>query len=144
MSANPNKLSKFWQEFRRRKVLPFLIGYIAACFAIIEFLTNTSERYSIPDTTVDLIYILAAIGLPIVIVLPWFINRKNPEAINDELDAKEPSSKSDIPATPENSILVLPFPLIQSFVHQTSDCHFSRTSSFWRTVVNAFHLLANS
>ncbi len=29
MPTNPNKLSQFWQEFRRRKVLPFLIGYIA-------------------------------------------------------------------------------------------------------------------
>jgi len=84
MPTNPNKLSKFWQEFRQRKVLPFLIGYIAACFAIIEFLINTSGRYSIPDATLDLIYILAAIGLPIVIVLPWFINRKKPDA-NDEL-----------------------------------------------------------
>jgi non-specific serine/threonine protein kinase len=103
MPANPNKLSKFWQEFRRRKVLPFLIGYIAACFAIIEFLTNTSERYSIPDTTVDLIYILAAIGLPIVIVLPWFINRKKSEAITDDLGAIQPNARLD------KSIIVLPF-----------------------------------
>ena len=99
----PNKLSQFWQEFRRRKVLPFLIGYIAACFAIIEFLTNTSERYSIPDTTVDLIYILAAIGLPIVIVLPWFINRKKSEAITDDLGAIQPNARLD------KSIIVLPF-----------------------------------
>jgi TolB-like protein len=109
MSANPNKLSKFWQEFRRRKVLPFLIAYIAGCFAITEFFTNFSERYSIPDTTIDLIYILAAAGLPIVVVLSWFINRKKPEAISDELEAKDPKSKSDKPATPEKSIIVLPF-----------------------------------
>jgi non-specific serine/threonine protein kinase len=109
MPTNPNKLSQFWQEFRRRKVLPFLIGYIAACFAIIEFFKNASERYSIPDPILDFIYILAAVGLPIVIVLPWFIYRKKPEAISDELDAKEPNSKSDKPATPEKSIIVLPF-----------------------------------
>ena len=109
MPGAPNKLSQFWQEFRRRKVLPFLIGYIAACFAIIEFFKNTSERYTIPDTILDLIYILAAIGLPIVIVLPWFLYRKKPEAISDELDAKEPESRSDKPATPEKSIIVLPF-----------------------------------
>ena len=109
MPDKSNKISQFWQEFRRRKVLPFLIGYIAACFAIIEFLSNASERYSIPDTTIDLLYILAAVGLPIVIVLPWFINRKKPEAISDDLGANEPNLKSDKTVTPEKSIIVLPF-----------------------------------
>ena len=109
MTQPSNKISQFWQEFRRRKVLPFLIGYIAACFAIIEFLSNASERYSIPDTTIDLLYILAAVGLPIVIVLPWFINRKKPEAISDDLGANEPNLKSDKTVTPEKSIIVLPF-----------------------------------
>jgi TolB-like protein len=99
----PDKLSWFWQEFRQRKVLPFLIGYIAACFAIIEFLINTSGRYSIPDTTLDLVYILSAVGLPIVIVLPWFINRKKSEAITDDLGAIQSNAQSD------KSIIVLPF-----------------------------------
>ena len=89
MTQPSNRLSQFWQEFRRRKVLPFLIGYIAACFAIIEFFKNTSERYSIPDTIIDLIYILAAIGLPIVIVLPWFINKKKQHYIPEEPATKE-------------------------------------------------------
>jgi len=105
MPANPNKLSKFWQECRRRKVLPFLIGYIAACFAIIEFLTNTSERYSIPDTTIDLIYILAAAGLPIVIVLPWFLNRKNLDKESDKSIAE--TEESGDPAQPEKHNLPL-------------------------------------
>ena len=103
MPSIPNKLSQFWQEIRQRRVLPFLIGYMAACFAIIEFSSNASERYSIPDATLDLIYILAAIGLPIVIVLPWFINRKKSEAISDDLGAVQSNAKSD------KSIIVLPF-----------------------------------
>ena len=103
MPDKSNKISQFWQEFRRRKVLPFLIGYIAACFAIIEFLSNASERYSIPDTTIDLLYILAAVGLPIVIVLPWFINRKKPEGITDDLGEMQFNAKLD------KSIIVLPF-----------------------------------
>jgi TolB-like protein len=109
MPTKPNKLSQFWQELKRRKVLYFLIGYVAACFAIIEFSTITSDTFSIPENTVKLLYILATIGLPVVIILPWFIYRRKPEAISDELDANEPKSKSDKPATPENSILVLPF-----------------------------------
>ena len=109
MPDNQNRISQFWQELKRRKVLPFLIAYVAACFAIIEFSTITSDTFSIPDNSVKLIYIIAIISLPVVIILPWFIYRKKPEAISDELDAKEPNSKLDKPATPEKSIIVLPF-----------------------------------
>jgi len=75
----PNKLSQFWQDLRRRKVLPFVIGYVAACFAIIEFFLNASETFSVPEKTIRLLYLLSAIGIPVVILLPWVINRKKTE-----------------------------------------------------------------
>jgi len=102
MRGSPSKLTQFWQELVRRKVIYFLIGYIAGCFAIIEFFTNTSERFTIPDSIIDLLYILAAIGLPGVIILPWYINRKKPITTND-LGAVQSNSKLD------KSIIVLPF-----------------------------------
>jgi TolB-like protein len=105
----PNKLSHLWQELKRRKLLPFLIGYVAACFAIIEFFLNASETFSVPGKTIKLLYLLSAFGVPVVILLPWFINRKNPEAIADESDAEELTSTSDKPAIQEKSIIVLPF-----------------------------------
>jgi TolB-like protein len=108
MTSNSNKIIQFWQEFRRRKVLPFLIGYVAACFAIIEFFLNTSERYLIPESTLDLIYILAAIGLPIVIILPWFINRSNPVITAKESSVRKSQDLIDS-TTLEKSIAVLPF-----------------------------------
>lgn len=80
MTSNPRNLTTFWQELRRRKVLPFLIGYVAACFAIIEFFDITSDRFTIPDRTFTLLYILAAVGLPVVIILPWFLNRNKNES----------------------------------------------------------------
>ena len=75
MPDNTIKSFRFWDELKRRKVLPFLIGYFAACFAIIEFLDISSARFDISDKTFDLLYIIAAAGLPVVIILPWFINR---------------------------------------------------------------------
>lgn len=104
MEDNDGKLSRFWKEIRRRKVLPFLIGYIAACFAIIEFLDITSDRYSIPDRTLDLTYILAAAGLPAVIILPWIINRKKkeedvetPTPISSTVDKDEEKPAHNLP-----------------------------------------------
>ena len=110
----PNKLSQLWMELKRRKVLPFIIGYVAACFAIIEFFLNASETFSLPEKTIRLLYLLSAIGIPVVILLPWYINRKKLVTISDELEAKDPNSKSDKLATPEKSIIVLPFDNISS------------------------------
>jgi len=85
MANSPNKLSRFWQEMKRRKVLPFIIGYIAACAAIISFLLDSSDIFSVPEDNIRLLYLLAAIGIPIVILLPWFINRKRPELSPEDL-----------------------------------------------------------
>jgi len=103
MPSDPNKLSHFWQELKRRRVLYFLIAYVAACFAIIEFFDITSDNFSIPENTLRLLYILAGIGIPLVIIIPWFINRKKSITITEELSAIEPNAKSD------KSIIVLPF-----------------------------------
>jgi predicted ATPase len=89
MPNNSIRLSRFWQELKRRKVLPFLIGYLTACVAIIELSSNAIETFSISDSTVKLLYLLAAIGIPIVIILPWFINRKRQELSPEELMLQE-------------------------------------------------------
>jgi TolB-like protein len=103
MPASPNKLTQFWQELKRRKVLYFLIGYVAACFAIIEFVLNASETFTLPEKTIRLLYLLSAIGIPVVILLPWYFNREKDVLDTDEPGAEEPSFKF------EKSIIVLPF-----------------------------------
>jgi len=70
-------------------VLPFLIGYIAACPAIIEFFINASETFAVSAETIKLLYLLSAAGIPLVIVLPWFINRKNTEATGEAAELSE-------------------------------------------------------
>jgi len=36
MPSNPNKLSQFWQELKRRKVVRVITVYAAAAFVILE------------------------------------------------------------------------------------------------------------
>jgi TolB-like protein/tetratricopeptide (TPR) repeat protein len=114
MANSPNRQSRFWQELRRRKVLPFLIAYITACVAIIGLSSDVSETFSISKETVKLIYLLLAIGIPIVILLPWFINRKQSTVETDDSDEKKYPFLSDIPKRQDNSIIVLPFENISS------------------------------
>lgn len=79
MSGKSSILEYFWKELKRRKVLPIFIAYLATCLAIIEFAENSSNRFTIPDQTITLLYILAAIGLPLAFLIPWFINRHRQE-----------------------------------------------------------------
>jgi non-specific serine/threonine protein kinase len=89
MSIRSERLSRFWNELKRRKVIPILIAYLAACFAIIEFTDITSSKFSIPDSTFNMLYILAAIGLPLAVILPWYINRKNQETTPERSASEE-------------------------------------------------------
>jgi len=95
MSNRSDRLSRFWDELKRRKVIPILIAYLAASFAIIEFADITSSKFSIPDSTFNLLYLLAAIGLPLAVILPWYINRKTKETITENLTSKEIISTKD-------------------------------------------------
>jgi non-specific serine/threonine protein kinase len=114
MAANPNKLSLFWNELKRRKVLPILIGYLTASVAIIELSSNASDTFSLSDNTVKLLWLFAAIGIPIVILLPWFINRKKSIAESDDSSEKKHLILSEKSKRQDNSIIVLPFENISS------------------------------
>ena len=109
MPDSPNKLSQFWQELKRRRVLPFVIGYVAACIAIISFLLDSSEIFSVPEDTIRLLYLLSACGIPIVILLPWYINRRQAVIKTNESRDRELNTKSDKPQIQDKSIIVLPF-----------------------------------
>ena len=76
MQNFPNRLSLFWHELKRRKVIPVLVGYVAACIAIISFFLDSSEIFSVPEATIRLLYLFSAVGIPLVVFLPWYINRK--------------------------------------------------------------------
>jgi non-specific serine/threonine protein kinase len=95
MATNPSKLSQFWQELKRRKVLPFLIAYLTACVAIIELSSNASETFSLSKETVKLLYLLSAIGIPVVILLPWIINRKKTEDIGELIEHQTETPKNE-------------------------------------------------
>ena len=43
MNDNSNKISNFWQELKRRKVIRVITVYAAAAFVIIELINNVYE-----------------------------------------------------------------------------------------------------
>lgn len=118
MPAISGTMSRFWQELKRRKVVHFLIAYVATCYAIIEFLDITSGRFKIPDSTFTLIYLLAALGLPVVIIPTWRVNRVG--KIEDSV-LETPASQTTIERPRHN----LPA-LLTSFIGRKSEMQIVR------------------
>ncbi|TFH27213.1 MAG: tetratricopeptide repeat protein [Bacteroidia bacterium] len=74
MPSNPNKLSQFWQELKRRRVIKVIAMYAATAFIIMEAGDIMLPRLGLPDWTVTFIIILLIIGLPLTIILAWIFD----------------------------------------------------------------------
>jgi len=80
--------------------------YVAACIAIISFLLDSSEVFSVPQATIKLLYLLSACGIPIVILLPWYISRKKAIFKTNVSGDGELNTTSDKLYLQEKSILI--------------------------------------
>ena len=67
----PNKLSQFWQELKRRRVLHVITVYASSSFVIIELINNLAEPLNLPSNLLIIIVIILAIGFPLAAILSW-------------------------------------------------------------------------
>jgi len=68
---NPNKLSQFWQELKRRQVVRVITVYAAATFVILELLSIIIEPLRLPDWTLQFAIVFLCIGFIIAVILSW-------------------------------------------------------------------------
>jgi len=100
MPANPNKLSQFWQEIKRRRVIHVITVYASAAFVIIELVGNLTEPLNLPTSLSTIVIIVLAVGFPPAIILSWLYDltsgifeRTRPmEDIQEEEKAKVPNA----------------------------------------------------
>jgi len=71
MPGHQNKLSRFWQELKRRRVINVVTVYASAAFVIIELIGNLTEPLNLPASLSTIVIIVLAIGFPLAIVLSW-------------------------------------------------------------------------
>ncbi len=64
-------LADFLVELKRRRVYRVTAVYAGIAFIVIEVVANTFDNLMIPDTVDTVIYVLLALGFPIVIGLAW-------------------------------------------------------------------------
>jgi len=95
-----NKLSQFWQELKRRRVIHVIIVYATAAFVIIELVNNVYETLRLPEWTPALALIILAIGFPIALIFSWIFDI-TPEGIEKTKPSQEVSidEKSSAPGS---------------------------------------------
>ena len=93
---NLNKLTQFWQELKRRKVIRVLTMYAATAFIIMEAGDIMLPRLGMPDWTVTFIIILLIVGFPITIILSWVFDI-TPEGVIKTEPVQLAKKKESIP-----------------------------------------------
>jgi TolB-like protein len=114
MASGPNKIDRFWQELKRRKVIQVIIVYATAAFVIIELVNNVFEPLRLPDWTPTMVIVILAVGFPFAIIFSWIFDISlkgivKTESIEPDKEPGEDYSLSDKTTCLENSIAVLPF-----------------------------------
>jgi len=71
MPDNTNKISQFWQELKRRKVVRVITVYAAASFVILELVSIIVEPLRLPEWTLQFAIVFLCIGFIIAMILSW-------------------------------------------------------------------------
>ncbi len=110
----PNKLSRFWQELRRRHVTKVFIWYAGVAMVLIGLASDVAGPFKLPDGTLRLVIILIIIGFPLAIIFSWIFDI-TPEGLKktqpyETAGSDENENQKTVPRiTYNNSVAVLPF-----------------------------------
>ncbi len=110
----PTKLSRFWQELRRRHVTRVFIWYAGVAMVLIGLASDVAGPFNLPDGTLRLVMILIIIGFPLAIIFSWIFDI-TPEGLKktkpyEEAVSDETENQKKVPRiTYNNSVAVLPF-----------------------------------
>lgn len=74
MAPGSNKLSRFWQEIKRRKTDRVIIVYAATAFIILQLADILAPSLSLPSWVFNFIIVILAIGFPVAGIFSWFFD----------------------------------------------------------------------
>jgi len=88
MPTNHNKLSQFWLELKRRKVVRVITVFAAAAFVILELTDIVAPSLGLPEWTLNFIIIILSVGFILTVVVSWFY-----DITPDGLEKTQPAQK---------------------------------------------------
>jgi serine/threonine-protein kinase len=114
MSFKNNRLVRFWQQLKQRKVIHVIVVYATSAFVIIELINNVYKPLDLPSWTPTMVIIILLAGLPFAIIFSWIFNV--PSRVVSKADPSGKDSLKDAELkeiigeqVQENSIVILPF-----------------------------------
>jgi len=95
----PSKLSQFWQELKRRRVVHVITVYASAAFVIIELINNLTEPLNLPSNLATIVIIVLGVGFPLAVVLSWIydLTSEGIEKTKPLSETREKEEKSKVP-----------------------------------------------
>ena len=104
----PDKMTRFWQELKRRKVVRVISVYAAAAFVILELTSIVAPSLGLPSWTLNLVIILLCAGFIIAAILSWVFDRQPGGGLvrtpADGRGGAEPGSESEEESTVGSSL----------------------------------------
>ena len=94
MPSNPKKLSQFWQELKRRKVVRVITVYAAASFVILELVSIIVDPLRLPDWTLTFIIVLLFVGFILSVILSWVYDI-TPEGLQKTMSTNKDEEKQE-------------------------------------------------
>ena len=98
MPGDPIKLSQFWQELKRRKVVRVITVYAAAAFVILELTDIVAPSLGMPEWTLNFIIILLCVGFVISVIFSWIYDI-HPEGGIVKTELAHQAKTEDVPAS---------------------------------------------
>ena len=71
MPESTNRLSKFWRELQRRRVVRVIIFYTGGSFVILQLVEILAPSLRLPEWTMNFILVLLIVGFIIAVILSW-------------------------------------------------------------------------
>ncbi len=71
MPDKSNKISQFWQEIKRRRVIHVITVYASIAWVIIQLIDNLTEPLNLPPKLFTIVLIVLVVGFPLAIILSW-------------------------------------------------------------------------
>ena len=94
-----NKLSHFWHELKRRRVIHVITVYASASFVLIELVNNLTDPLNLPSSLATIVIIVLSVGFPLAVILSWIYDltgegiekTRSMEEVSEEQSAKVPN-----------------------------------------------------
>ncbi|MGB5590642.1 MAG: tetratricopeptide repeat protein, partial [Gammaproteobacteria bacterium] len=94
-------LKTFWSELRRRKVVRVAVVYVIVAWLLIQIGEVIFEPLQLPEWSLTLVIVLAALGFPLALVLAWALEL-SPDGLQREKTRAEASAEAETARASEN------------------------------------------